>query len=248
MRLATAGLALALLTACGGGGTPDPLASPSSEVPTASPTTKKPRPKPTKTATPKPSPTPTTPPPVTGDPVGTDEALLRLSSSAEKVSGTDCAKLAPGMNDVSCAAVKTDAGSLVAVTGRIASRKALRLLMPVEGGYVIRYEGVDPSRSWRNTKVFAAPLTGSGVDGVVFFVGLTDGAATYDVLTWVRGGPLVLRGHRGPLADGRLAAAGGVLEEYERAVDGSFVKRRVAWDGRRFRASAGVRSATAPPR
>lgn len=245
MRRLAAGLALAVLTACGGDA-PDPVAS-ESPTPRVS-ATKKPKPKPKRTASRTPSPTPTTPPPVTGEPIGTEEALLTLASPGETRSGNDCRALAPDMTDSTCAAVKTAGGTLVAATGRIGSRKAIRLLVPVEGGYAVRYEGRDPSRSWRSTKVFAAPLTGSGTDGVVFFVRLTDGAATYDVLTWVPGGPLVLRAHRGPLADGRLAPDDGALAEYELAVDGSFVRRRVAWDGRRFRLSAGTRATSAPPR
>ena len=245
-RLLAAAAALVTATACGGGGSPD--AAPTTAPPTTTKpsATTKPKPKPTKSATP--SPTPTTPPPATGEPVGTEEALLQLADPGQPRSSGDCAAIVPDMTAPECTALKTAGGTLVAATGRISSRKAVRLLVPANGGYVARYEGIDPSRSWQSTKVYAAPVTGQGTDGVVFFVRLTDGAATYDVLTWVGGGPLVLRAHRTPLADGRLLPKDNALEEYELASDGSFVKRRLAWDGRRFRISAGTRATSAPPR
>ena len=243
-----AAAALALLTGCGGGDPPSPVASSSAPVsPTASVKPKpKPKPKPTKTAAP--SPTPTTPPPATGEPVGTAEAMLHLVEPGEPKAGDNCAAMIPEYTEPACRALKAAGGSLVVATGRLDGAKAIRLLVQTRDGYVARYEGRDDGRWWRSLTVYAAPLTGQGDDGIVFFVRLTDGAATYDVLTWVKGGPLVLRAHRPPLADGRLAAAGGALEEYERAVDGSFVKRRLAWDGRRFLLSSGVRSTTPPPR
>lgn len=239
-------LAAGLLAACGGSSDDPPVAS---DTPTPSATTRKPRPKPSKPATPTPTPTPTatTPPPVTGDPVGTAEALVHLVSGDPRP-GNDCAALVPDMVRPVCTALKTDGGNLLSVTGRLDGRKAVRLLVQTPDGYLPRYEGRDDGRSWASLKAYAAPLTGHGTDGVVFVVRLTDGALTYDVLTWVRGGPLVLRAHRTPLADGRLAPKDGALDEYELAVDGSFVRRRLAWDGRRFLLSKGVRTTTAPSR
>lgn len=242
--LPVAALAAVLLASCGGS-PPDPPAA--SETPTPSATTKKPRPKPSKTPTPTPTPTATTPPPVTGDPVGTAEALVHLVSGDPRP-GNDCAALVPDMVRPVCTALKTDGGTLLSVTGRLDGRKAVRLLVQTQDGYLPRYEGRDDGRSWASLKAYTAPLTGHGTDGVVFVVRLTDGGLTYDVLTWVKGGPLVLRAHRTPLADGRLAPKDGALDEYELAVDGSFVRRRLAWDGRRFLLSKGVRTATAPAR
>ena len=247
-RLAAAA-ALSVLTACGGSDLPMPRADDPTPTETASPT-KKPRPKRSKTPTPKPTPKPTptatTPPPATGDPVGTAEALVHVVEPGEPKPPSDCAGLAPDMTRPVCTAVKLDAGQVVAVTGRLDGRKALRLMVPADGGYVARYEGRDDGRSWAQTRVFAAPLTGRGVDGLVFFVRLVDGAGTYDVLTWFPGGPLVLRAHREPLADGRAVPRDGALDEYARATDGSYVLRRLAWDGRRFLISAG-RRVSAPP-
>lgn len=249
MRVLAAVAALLVVTACGGSD-PEPAAtgSPSTAKPTASATTAKPKPKPKPAKTPSRTPTPTTPPPATGDPVGTEGALLRLAEGGQPRGGNDCGAIVPDMTTPECTALKTSGGTLIAATGRLNSRKALRLLVQTSNGYVPRYEGVDPSRSWRSTRVYATPLTGQGTDGIVFAVRLTDGALTYDVLTWVKGGPLVLRAHRPAIADGRLAPKDGALEEYELATDGSFVKRRLAWDGRRFRLSAGTRSTSPPPK
>jgi len=239
-------VAAVVLAGCGGS-SPEPVAS---ETPTPSATTKKPRPKPkpTKTATPSPTPTATTPPPVTGDPVTTAESLVALVDPGVPRQGSECRALVPDMATPACLAVKTDAGQLVSATGRIDGRKAIRLLVQTPNGYVARYEGRDDGRSWAQLKVYATPLTGQGLDGVVFSVRLTDGALTYDVLTWARGGPLVLRAHRGPVADGRLVPRAEGLDEYAQAVDGSYVLRRLAWDGRRFLISKGVRATTVPGR
>ena len=246
MRRILAVVALGLLTACGGS-EPLPLAT-DDPAPSASPTKRKPRPTASRSATPTPTPTATTPPPVTGRPVGTEEALVRLAEPGETRPGEDCAKAAPDVSSPRCSAVETAGGTLIAVTGWVEGRKLVRLLVPVPEGYVTRYEGFDDGRSWASTRVYAAPLAGHGTDGVVVFVRLTDGAATYDVLTWIEGGPLVLRAHRGPLADGRLAPRDGALDEYALATDGAFVRRRLAWDGRRFLISAGQRTTTPPPR
>jgi hypothetical protein len=244
VRFVVAAVAAVVLAGCGGS-SPSPAAS-SSETPTPSATTKKPRPKPKPTRTPSPTPTATTPPPVTGDPVTTAEALVALAEPGEPRGGTECRALVPDMATPVCLAVRTDAGQLISATGRIDGRKAIRLLVPTDKGYVARYEGRDDGRSWAQLKVYATPLTGQGLDGVVFSVRLTDGALTYDVLTWVKGGPLVLRAHRGPLADGRLAPRGDGLDEYAKAVDGSYVLRRLAWDGRRFLVTKGVRATSVP--
>jgi hypothetical protein len=248
-RLAAAAALAVLAAGCGGGGTPAASPSaPETQAPTASPTKKKPKPKPSKTATPSPTPSATTPPPPTGEPVGTAEALVSLVQPGEPVRGDQCGQLAPDVATPTCTALKVSGGTLVAVTGRLEGRKAVRLLVQTPEGYVARYEGGDDGRSWGRVRVFATPLTGQGVDGIVVAARLTDGALTYDVITWVPGGPPVLRAHRPPLADGRLAPRDNVLEEYEQARDRSYVKRRLAWDGRRFLISAGVRTTTPPPR
>lgn len=248
-RRIAAAAALALLTGCGGG-SPEPQAS-ETTTPSAS-ATKKPKPKPkpsaSRSASPTPSVSPTAPPPASGDPLGTAESLVTLVEPGEPRPGTDCAATVPDIETPACAEVKTAGGTLLWATGRIETKKAVRLLVQTPQGYVARYEGRDATRSWAGIRVYAAPLTGHGVDGVVVFARLIDGAATYDLLTWVQGGPLVLRAHRQPLADGRLQPKDVALDEYELAVDKSYVRRRVAWDGRRFLVSKGVRSTQPAPR
>jgi hypothetical protein len=254
MRLHRALPALLLLAGCSSG---SPAAKPS---PAPSATTAKPRPKPKpkpKVTPSSPAPTsvvPTTPPPATGDPIGTAGALLTLVADpgpARTVSATaDCAKVFPEVTRPTCGATTMAGGGLLWVKGRVDGAGYVRLLVQQPGGgYVARYEGRDDGRSWRSVATTTAPLAGQGTDGVVVTARLVDGAATYDLLTWVAGGPLVLRAHRAPLADGRLAARAGGLDEYARAGDGTYVRRRVAWDGRRFLVSAPSRATGAlPPR
>ena len=245
MRRLAAVVALGVVTACG---SPSPGPSADDPEPTPSATTRKPAPKKPKasgtpTGKPAPKPTATTPPPATGDEVGIAGALVALVDTGDRYVGDDCARTAPDMTRPACTSVKTAGGTLISVVGRIEGTKVFRILVPTPDGYVPRYEGRDDGRSWGNQKTYAAPLTGHGDDGVVFAVRLTDGTLSYDVFTWVPGGPLVLRAHRGPLVDGRLLPKDRALDEYERATDGSYVQRRLAWDGRRFRISAGQRAA-----
>lgn len=193
-----------------------------------------------------------TPPPVTGTPLGIADALVARTGPGTPVTvgqNADCATVAPDLTMPQCAAVRMNGGSLLWVTGHGGDGAALvRLLVAEHGAYVVRYEGYDDAAQWQRTTVYATPLTGHGTDGLVVFVRLLDGSATYDLLTWISGGPLVLRGHRPPYVDGRLAPRSGGLDDYELATDGSYVKRRVAWDGRHFLLSAGTRVTSAPGR
>jgi hypothetical protein len=239
--------ALVLVTGCSSGGTPQ--AAPTSLPPTRSATPKpKPKPKPTPAS---PTPTATTPPPVTGEVIGVNGALLARVDPGEPrqvTEDSDCAAVFPDVTRPTCGAVTMDGGRLLWGTGRLGGHGMVRLLVQQAGGYVARYEGRDDGRSWRSVKVYATPLTGHGTDGLVVLVRLADTAATYDLLTWVAGGPLVLRAHRPPLADGRLAPRDGGLDEYALRADGVWVRRRVAWDGRQFRLSAGTAATTVPGR
>ena len=250
MRRILAALAAVALTACGGGDPSTVATSPPASTPSATTAKPKPKPKPKPTKTPSPTPSPTRPP-VTGAEVGTAEALVARVEPGEPrrvEQGTDCGTVFPDVDRPKCAALKLDGGNLLWVTGRAGGAGIVRLMVQTQEGYVARYEGRDDGRSWRSVTVFSTPLTGHGMDGLVVKVRLTDGALAYDVLTWVSGGPLVLRAHRGAIADGRIAPTEEALAEYELAVDGSFVRRRLAWDGRRFRLSAGTRSTSPPPR
>jgi hypothetical protein len=236
LRRGALGALLLLAVACGGDGTP--AADPTSAAPTTASKAPRPKKKPTPsgsaTPTATPTPTPTPPPTPTGEAVGTAGALVALAPEAPPKPPGDCAAMFPDLANARCGEVKLDAGTLVWGTGRLEGRKALRLLTPVRGGYAPRYEGRDADRTWSMVKVSAYPLTGNGTDGVVVAVRTPAGGLTYDVLTWVKGGPLVLRGHRPERADGRLAPEDGGLGEYTVAPDGGFVRRWLAWDGRRF--------------
>jgi hypothetical protein len=252
-------LAPLLLGACGGG------------APVAAPTTAPTSPAASRPATPRPTPTkaratatpsrpaskaPTTPPPPTGDPIGTQGAFLALvpPDRPRVVNGAaDCATVFPEVAGARCGALDLAGGSALWVTGTVDGVPMVRVLTQEDAGYVTRYAGrQDPAAvtsAWRSVTALAAPLTGQGTDGLVLLVRLGDGAATYDVLTWVKGGPLVLRAHRGPLADGRLAARNGRLEDYALLPDGRYAHRTVAWDGRWFRLGPadGVAATQVPP-
>ncbi len=252
-RVALAGL-LAALCACGGPSTPK--AAPT--TPTPSRTTAKPSPKPTTKPTPKPttpSPTVTTPPPVTGSVVTIANASLRPVTDGPApvhvAAGADCATIFPDLADASCGAVKLAGGDVLWGFGLADDVGTVRVLTldTAAKGYVLRYEGHEGGTAWSGVKAFGAALTGQGTDGLVVVVRLASGAASYDVLTWVPGGPLVLRAHRGPLSDGRLAPDKGVLLEYALVPDGRYARRTLAWDGRYFRISAptGVPASKAPP-
>jgi hypothetical protein len=254
VRAVLAALALATLTACGGGG--DPVAAPTTTAP-ARRTTAAPRPTaPRATPTPRPtSPTPTTPPPVTGDVVGTDGALLAFAPGgpARKVAGTpDCAAVFPDLAGPRCGSLKLAGGSLLWATGDAAGVPVVRLLVLEAAGYVPRYEGRDEAHRWVGVSVVPAALTGPGNDAAVVAVrhqGGVAGQASYAVLTWVKGGPLVLRAARSALADGRVAVRAAWLDEYAARGNGTYARRRLAWDGRYFRLApmVVVPGAEAPP-
>jgi hypothetical protein len=249
-------LALAALTACGNS---SPSAAPTTAPATVRPATARPRttpPAPRPTATrPAPTPTPTTPPPVTGDVVGTSGALLAYAPGgpARKVTGTpDCAAVFPDLAGPRCGSLALDGGSLLWATGTVAGVPVARLLTldAAAGGYVLRYEGRDDAHRWVGVRVAAATLTGHGTDAVVVLVrhqGGVAGQSSYDVLTWVKGGPLVLRATRSALADGRVAVRANALEEYAARGNGTWARRRLAWDGRYFRLAPMVVAPTAPP-
>ncbi len=241
-------VAFVLLAGCSSDGTPK--ATPTTPPPTTRSATPKPKPKPKPTSA-SPTPTATTPPPVTGDVIGVDGALVSRvePGTPQQVNqGADCATVFPDVTRPTCAAVTMDGGHVLWATGRLHGKGMVRLLVQQSDGYVARYEGVDDGRSWRSVRVYATPLTGHGTDGLVVLIRLADGAATYDLLTWVAGGPLVLRAHRPPLADGRLAPRAGGLDEYAQLTDGTYLRRRVAWDGRHFRLSAGTKATALPAR
>lgn len=252
MRRAAAAVALATLAACGGS-PPRPAASP-----TASPSaTKKPKPKPkpSATATPTLTPTVTTPPPPSGDPMTAAGAFLTFVQPGEPrrvAEPLNCAAVFPDLGSPRCGIVKMDAGNLLWGSGTAGDRKAVRLLtQDASGGYVLRYEGVQGGGpAWGDPAVVVAPVIGKAPDGVGVLVPLAGGAGTYDVLTWVKGGPLVLRAHRSALPEGRLGPVDGAFAEYLRQADGAWVMRRVAWDGTRFLLSSGVRvpERSVPPR
>jgi hypothetical protein len=124
------------------------------------------------------------------------------------------------------------------------------VLTRAEGGYVVRYAGREGGTKWQAVNAFATPLTGRGTDGLVVTVRLRDGALTYDLLTWVKGGPLVLRAHRPPLADGRVVPRDARLHEYQLVAEGRYARREVGWDGRYFRlgAARAADPASVPPR
>lgn len=250
-------LSLLALTACGGSGSPS--AAPTTPAPsrtTARPVataTRKPTPKPT---TASPTPRVTTPPPVTGTVVGISGAVLSpVTDGPPPVAvrpDADCASIFPDLTEARCGAVKLAGGDALWGYGFDGDAATVRVLTldPAAKGYVLRYEGRDNGTAWAGATAFAAPLTGRGTDGLVVVVRLATGAATYDVLTWFAGGPLVLRAHRGPLTDGRVVAAKGTVQEYALVPDGRYAKRTLAWDGRYFEISAptGVTAAQAPPR
>lgn len=232
---------LLLATACGGSGTPS--ADPTTPPPTT--VSAKPKPKPTPSKTPIPTVTPSpTPTAVTGVVLGRSGALLALAppSTGRRVQGTaDCAKAFPDVEAPRCGGLELAGGSLLWGTGTVEGSTVVQLLVrDASGAYVPRYEGRDDTGAWTAVRVSGAPLTGQGQDSVVVDVRLVSGALTYDVLTWVRGGPLVLRAHRSPLADGRLAVRGTELAEFGHGGAGGWISRAVRWDGRYFRLGSGV--------
>lgn len=255
MRMRLGALACLLLAAgCGGSG--KPAAAPT----TKPPTTRAPKPSPTRRPTPPPTPTPTptatpspTPAPVTGVVLSRSGAFLALApaSTGRRIPGTaDCAKAFPDVEAARCGGFDLAGGSLLWGTGTVEGSTVVQLLVrDATGAYVPRYEGRDDTGAWTAVRVSAAPLTGQGTDGVVVDVRQVSGALTYDVLTWVRGGPLVLRAHRSPVPDGRLAVRGDGLAEYGHGGDGNWVSRAVRWDGRYFRLGSGAaaRPAEVPP-
>jgi hypothetical protein len=257
LRHLAAATLLVAATACGGGDRP--AAAPTTTAPARRVTPPAPRPTATRAParTPTATPTPTSPPPVTGDVVGTNGALLALAPAgpARKVTGTpDCAAVFPDLATVRCGSLTLDGGSLLWATGDAAGVPVVRLLVldTAAGGYVPRYEGRDEARRWVGVRVDRAALTGRGDDAVVVVArhqGGVAGQASYDVLTWVKGGPLVLRATRSALADGRVAIRAAWLDEYAARGNGTFARRRMAWDGRYFRLAPTVVApgAEAPP-
>jgi hypothetical protein len=255
-RHALPALAAFVLAACGGSTPQGPVVlDPTTPVPlTTAPPTGTPSASPgTPTPTVTPSPTPTTPPPPTGVTVSAAGAFLGVAAPDQprKVpNGADCSTVFPDITGPKCGALTLDGGSALWVTGRVDGVAVVRVLTQADAGYVTRYAGREGGSKWAAVNAWATPLTGRGADGLVVTVRLRDGALTYDVLTWVKGGPLVLRAHRPPLADGRLAPRDGRLDEYALVPDGRYARRIVAWDGRYFRVSSpsAVDAGRVPPR
>lgn len=218
---------LVLAAACGGSDAPAPSPSPTtaSATPTRSAT-----PTPTRTATPSPSASPT------GVPLGTAGSYLRLTSGDQTIANVaSCEEAYPELLDVSCDAITMDGGSMLWVAGTRDGRWVLRLHTFVGGSYVLRYEAADPAGTWGGFRVGAARLTGYGVDGLVAQV-VHQGPERrrgYDILTWRKGGPLVLRAHRPDAPELRVVARENRLDDYE-AAGSRFDYRQVRWDGSRF--------------
>lgn len=232
---------LLLLAACGGSGSagpsPSPSASPASPSPTASAS---------RTATPTPTRTtasPTASPAFKGSPMTTTGAYLRLARDDQAVANVAaCEEAYPDLLDVSCDDVAMDGGSALWVAGTAEDgtggrRWTLRLhaFVPAEGGYVLRYQADDPTGEWGGFRIGPARLTGYGVDALVVQVTYqgTQARRGYDILTWRKGGPLVLRAHRPPAPQLRVVARESRLDDYE-AQGERFVYRQVRWDGTRF--------------
>lgn len=242
-RTPSALLVVAVLLAGCGGDAPDrknPLPSESVETPT--PSVKR-------SPSPSPTPRPTGPPPITGDPLSASGAYLRLATSDTVVNPASCEEAYPELLDVSCDDFRLAAGGVLWVAGTQDAgggerQWVLRLhtFVPSSGGYVMRYQAVDPEGTWRGFRLLPAKLTGFGVDSIVVQV-LIEGAEArrgYDILTWRSGGPLVLRAHRPEGPRMRLVVKDLMIEEYSSAnAGGPYAHRRIRWDGVRFR-SAGI--------
>ena len=247
----TASLALVALLAACGGDSPPPAPTPSPSVTSAAPTATA-TPTASRTASPKPSPTPS------GTPMTTTGAYLRLARDPEPVPHvTLCEESYPELLDVSCGTVTLDGGVVLWVAGTRdggdgGRRWALRLhtFEEAAGGFVLRYAADDPAGGWGGFRVGAARLTGYGVDGLIAQV-TYEGTARrrgYDILTWRKGGPLVLRAHRADADQLRVVARENRLDDYEAAGD-RFTYRQVYWNGTAFasRRMGTVAASKVPP-
>jgi hypothetical protein len=228
-------LAAAVLAACSGDGYPAGAPSPTSDLgtptPTAAATTAAPRPTATPTKTPSASPS------FTGAPLRNAGAFLRLVSGEEPVN--DPCEANAGLTDLACDDVALAGGGLVWVTGTQDAgggepQWVVRIYTFDRGQWVARYSGVDPEGTWRGFRVVPAKLTGFGTDALVVQLAIdsADERRSYDVLTWRKGGPLVLRGHRPDAPRLRVVVRDGYLDEYEQpTAGGRFTQRQLRWNG-----------------
>ncbi|HVE98744.1 MAG TPA: hypothetical protein VNA12_06160 [Mycobacteriales bacterium] len=231
--------AVVILMAVGcSGDDEEPIARPSavaSTVAATRPASARPSASPTRTPSAPPRPTPMS---VAG-------AFLRATSADAPVMVEPeygCFDAYPGMLDVSCDSVRLAGGSVLWIAGTEDQgdgqrRRVIRLhtFESSTGGYQLRFVARDPAGGWTGFKVGAAPLTGHGVDAMVVQTNLAGDGASYDVLTWREGGPLVLRAHRAPARQLRVVAREQRLDDYQVSDNPRFfVYRRLTWDGARI--------------
>lgn len=237
---------------CSGGDEPEAAPSPTAARPSvsAAPTRSRAA-SPTATPSPPPKPVPMT---VTG-------AFLSAAAAAGDPVAADpetgCFDVYPGLLDVSCDTLQLDGGTLLWLAGTEdvgggQRRRVLRLLTfdSASGGYRLRFVSRDPAGGWIGFQIGPARLTGNGVDGLVVRTRLAGNGASYDVLTWRAGGPLVLRAHRTPARDLRVVARENRLDDYQVSADPRFyIYRRIVWDGAQLTiANYGpVKAVEAPP-
>ncbi len=269
-RIAVAGLTLGLvLAACSGdsGETLGPTESPEPTL-TATPTaTVSASATATATSSVKPSVTASTPGKAVGTPITAQGSSFQRTTSGGAItisSGSSCEELYPELLDVSCDEVRLHGGSVLWVAGTEAAGTGRQWVLRLHtfdeaaGGYHLAYTAQQADGGLGFT-VRGAKLIGFGVDSLVAITRLQGNPEyrAYDVFTWRKGGPLVLRAHRGALRLGRIALPGGTIEEYAAAVrpgeqpccPSRFVHNRLQWDGRQFLgASLGdVPAKDAPP-
>jgi hypothetical protein len=193
-------------------------------------------------ATKKPVASPTASPPPKPVPMSVAGAFLKPVRGGQSVAAdpqNGCFDAYPGLLDVSCDEIRLDGGTVLWVAGTEdrgdgQRRRVLRLhtFDAPAGGYVLRFEARDPAGGWTGFKLGAAPLTGHGVDALVAQTTLAGNGASYDVFTWRAGGPLVLRAHRAPGRDVRVAARDQRIDDYQVSDNPRFYRyRRITWDG-----------------
>ena len=203
---------------------------------------------------------PTASPPPKPVPMGVDGAFLKAVRGGGVVTAdpqNGCFDAYPALLDVSCDDIPLDGGTVLWVAGTEDAgdgrrRRVLRLhtFDRDSGGYVLRFEARDPAGGWTGFKLGPARLTGHGVDALVVQTTLAGNGATYDILTWRAGGPLVLRGHRAPARDLRVAARDERLDDYQVSDNPRFyIHRRITWDGAKLVVATygRVRAADVPP-
>lgn len=172
-------------------------------------------------------------------------AFLKATSGDQPVNAdpeSGCFDVYPGLLDVSCATVDLDGGTVLWIAGSEdagdGQRRKVILVHTFDkasGGYLLRFLARDPSGGWTGFRLGPARLTGNGVDALIVQTTLAGDGASYDILTWRSGGPLVLRAHRAPARQLRVVAREGRLDDYQIAENPRFfVYRRLTWDGARI--------------